>query len=85
MKNGDRWPLNKTQIINKYQRKFRTFISAIDFKSNQAVVKSQKKYTKMSQLLLVLRKKNYIVVIISFKEKKNYIPLILQNKNKKLY
>ena len=37
-KNGDRWPLNKSQIIRKYQTKFRTFISAIDFKSNQPIV-----------------------------------------------
>jgi hypothetical protein len=38
IKNGDRWPLNKSQIIRKYETKFRTFISVIDFKSNQLVV-----------------------------------------------
>ena len=37
-KNGDRWPLNKSQIIRKYQSKFRTFLSAMDFKGNQPVV-----------------------------------------------
>ena len=34
-KNGDRWPINKNQLVTKYFNTFRICISSIDFKSNQ--------------------------------------------------